>query len=234
MLEEGLSYPSKGDLWIGRFVIGSTLVLFGWLIVPLLPLYGYLVRVLASSAAGEEVPPKWEGWGRLTVDGFKALFITFVYGLVPNLVGVVVLAVVFFLFLGGGAVGGEEGGLLAGVGVVALVVGILVMGLVQFVVAYLVPGALINFAAEDSVAAAFDLGALSDLVLSGEYLLAMLQPVFVGFVVLLVSAVLSVTVVLVPPVLFWGSVAVARLFGTAYRKSVRTTTGGEAATAAPA
>lgn len=220
MLEEGLSYPSKGELWIGRFVIGSTLLFFGWLLVPLLPLYGYLVRVLASAAAGDEEPPRWERWGELTINGIKAVFVTFVYGLIPNVVAGIVIAVVFFIFLGGGVVGGEEGGALAGLGLLASVVGVLFVLFVQLVVAYLVPGALINFAAADSVRAAFDLGELSDLVLSVEYLLAMVQPLFVWFVVLVVGALVSVTVILPPLVIFWGAVAVAWLFGTAYRKSV--------------
>jgi hypothetical protein len=220
MLEEGLSYPGWGERWTGRFIIGSTLVLLGLLLLfPLVPLYGYLMRAMGASAQGQDRPPQWSNWTGLTLEGARALVVSFVYALIPNVIGGIVLALVFFLFAGGGAVGGESGQVLAGGGLLVLVVGVLVVLVVEAVVIYLLPAALLNVAADGTIGGAFDLGGVSEIAFSGAYITALVHLLFVWFVTLVVGSVLSVTVVLLPPVLFWSGLVTARLFGVAYRSS---------------
>lgn len=220
MLEEGLSYPGWGERWTGRFIIGSTLVLLGLLLVfPLVVLYGYLMRAMGASAQGQDRPPQWSNWTGLTLEGIRALLVSFVYALIPNVIGGIVLAVVFFLFAGGGAVGGDGGEILAGGGLLVLVFGGLVVLVVEAVVIYLLPAALLNVAADGTIGGAFDLGGVSEIAFSGAYITALVHLLFVWFVTLVVGSVLSVTVVLLPPVLFWSGLVTARLFGVAYRSS---------------
>jgi len=45
MLEDGLSYPVRGD-WIGRTIIGAVLGFLSFLVLPAVFLMGYFVRVL--------------------------------------------------------------------------------------------------------------------------------------------------------------------------------------------
>lgn len=89
MLEEALSYPHRDDSW--RTVLtGGGLTFFGFLILPLFVVYGYVVHVLRSAALGEEEAPPFDDWGELLVDGLKALVIYLAYGIVPFLIVFVV------------------------------------------------------------------------------------------------------------------------------------------------
>lgn len=217
MLEEGLSYPGWGERWTGRFVIGATLTLLGPFLLPLLPLYGYYMRAMGASARGVDRPPQWSDWLGLTVEGLRAVVTGFVYALVPNVLAGIVLAVVFTFLAGGGAVGGDPGQVIAGLGLVTLVVGALVVLGAEVVVLLLLPAALVNVAAEERLGAAFDIADVVGIATSGAYLVALVHLLFVGFVTLVVGAAASVTGVLVPAVFFWGSLAGARLLGVAHR-----------------
>jgi len=214
MLEDGLSYPMQGDQWIGRILIGGVIVFFAFLLLPIFFFQGYLLRVLGSTVRGEPEPPAWEDWGGLFVDGLKATAVTFIYAFVPVAVfGVLSL----FLFGLGGAAGDSGGGLIAGFGLLTLLLAIPVM----FLVYYLVPAALANMAVEGSIGSAFDFDMLSNVVLSVDYFIAVLMPIVVGVIVNIVSFVLGITIIgylLVPFVAFYGQVAVFRMFGLAFAK----------------
>lgn len=51
MLEDGLSYPARGE-WIGRTIIGGVLGFLGVFLLPLVVLMGYFVRVLERAISG--------------------------------------------------------------------------------------------------------------------------------------------------------------------------------------
>ena len=211
MLEDGLSYPVRGEP-IGRLIIGGVLGFLGFLILPLFALQGYLYKVLEGTIDGEEQPPEFTNWGELVAKGIGVTVIGFVYSIVP----VVLWLVVTGAFVGTGtAVGGDAGGLLAGLGVLSMLLFVPVLLLIY----YLVPAATANYAAEGNLLAAFSLGSIADVVLSGEYLLAVLMPIVMGILVFGVSFVLTLTVigaVLIPFVQFYGQVAIFRMFGSAF------------------
>lgn len=214
MLEDGLSYPMQGDSWIGRVVIGGVLLFFGILLIPVIFFQGYLLRVLGSTVRGEAEPPAWEDWGGLFVDGLKSLGVTFVYGIVPIIVFVGIGGVLIGL---GGAAGDSGAGIIAGFGILTFLLFIPVM----FIVYYLVPAALSNMAVEGSFGAAFDFEMISDVVLSVDYLVAVLMPIIVGVIVNIISFLLGITIIgylLVPFVVFYGQVAIFRMFGLAFAK----------------
>lgn len=223
MLQEGLSYPTKGEEWIGRLTIGGLLLYFGGLVVPFLAFLGYLVKVIASTANAEETPPDFEGWLPMTGVGLRAAVVTFVYVVVPN-VALFVVAFLAFGAIGGGFLRGTPGGrVFVTGGIVTLLFALFVFAVVEFAISYLLPAAIINLAVEGSTAAAFSFGTVASIAFTPAYLLAMLQPLVVGFVVAVLGSTVVGTVLL-PAIAFWGAVANARMFGVAYRE-VHGTTG---------
>jgi hypothetical protein len=225
MLEDGLSYPLAGDSAVGRIVVGSLLVLGSFLIVPLVLLFGYLVRVLASSARGDPEPPAFDDWGAMFVDGLKGLAVTLVYGLVPFLL----IGVSVAIAIGGAGSGSDAAaGVLGGIGLV----GILLSSVALFLLYYLVPAALTKMAVEDSVGAAFAVGDLTDVLLSVDYLVAWLVPFVIAFVVQAVTTVLVLVTfglgaILIPPIQFYTNVAVFYMFGRAFGKVTGRDAGGQ-------
>lgn len=211
MLEDGLSYPLRGD-WIGRVAIGGILGFLSILVIPAFAISGYTLDVIRRTVAGEDEPPEWDDWGELIVDGIKVAIVGFVYSIVPT---VVILGLGFVLLGIGGAAGDAGGGILAGVGILTFLLLIPVM----FVVYYLVPAALANMAIKGNLGAAFDVQVMREVVLTSEYFLAVLMPIVVGILLNVVASILAFTVVglvLVPFVSFYGQVAVFRMFGTAF------------------
>ena len=211
MLEDGLSYPVRGD-WIGRIIIGGVLGFLSVLLLPAFVIVGYLVRVLEQTIGGEEVPPEFDDWGDLLMKGVIGSVITIAYTVIPLVVYAVVVAVV-----GGtsGAIGGDAGALIGVVGVLLTLAFIPVL----FLIYYAVPAALSAYAARGEIGAAFDLDLLKPALFSTEYFVAVLMPIVVAVVIWIVTAVLAITVVgilLLPFVQFYGQVAVFRMFGSAF------------------
>lgn len=228
MLEDGLSYPARGD-WIGRILIGTVLGFLSFLLIPAFLVMGYLIRVLEKTVAGDDEPPEFGDWGDLLVKGIVATIIALVYAIIPT----ALYSIVVMTLVGGGAVlGGDGGGLLAGLGIMTLLAYIPLM----FLILYLVPAALTNYAVEGSIGAAFDVGTIKPVVLSMDYLLAMLMPVVVAIALNIVATVLAITVVgllLVPFLYFYTYVAVFRMYGLAFANTSQTAVGGSTASASP-
>jgi len=123
-------------------------------------LAGYFIRVLNRTAGGDEVPPVFDEWGELAVTGLQAVLIGVAYALVPTILGGGVVAI---------GIGLSGDGSLDGLGVAAVLVGGLLWTLLSFVVAYLLPAALVNFARTRSLGAGFAFGTLKPIWLSRSY-----------------------------------------------------------------
>lgn len=220
MLEEGISYPAWGDRSVGRIVVGAALWTAWFLLVPAVLLMGYGMRAIRQSATGADRPPQWRDWTGLAAEGIRAVVVAVVYTLVPNLVGGLALGALLVLTADGG-IGGALGALAAGnlvqFGFLALVGGGIVIALAELVVLYLLPAALTSAAVGESIGAAFDIGAISLLVLDSRYVTALVHVVFIALVTFVVAGVLGVIVILIPAILFWSGLASARVLGLAYR-----------------
>lgn len=214
MLEDGLSYPLKGE-WLGRILIGGGLSFFSFLLLPILPVLGYTLRVIEKTVQGEAEPPEWEDWGDLTVDGLKVMIVGFIYSIVPIIVIMGLGSVIVGI---GGAAGDSGGGIIAGFGLMMFLLFIPVM----LIVYYILPAALGNMATEGSLGAAFDFGAIKPVVLSAEYFVAVLMPIVIMVLLNVVTFFLAITVigyVFVPFLSFYGQVAIFRMFGTAFAET---------------
>lgn len=214
MFEEGIKFPLEGDEAVKRIVIGGLLGIFSVLIVPAFALVGYYVNVARAGVEQAPEPPEFTDWGDLIVKGILGSVIVFAYAIIP------ILFVVFTtgMSFAGASQGGTAGGLLGGLGALGLLVAVLAL----IVVYYAIPAALVNYAIEDSLSAAFDWGTIKPVLLSGDYLVAWLVPFVLAFVLNIVAVILAITVVgllLLPFLQFYVYVAVMYMFGRAFAEA---------------
>lgn len=215
MLEAALTYLKDSEEATRTVLIGGLLGLFAFLLVPILPVLGYLVRVLDRTADGDDEAPTFEDWEALVVDGLKTLAIAIAYLLVP-------LALVL-VFAGGGALVASAtsldslGALLALAGsALGLVAGLAVW--------YILPAAIARFANDGSLGAAFELRALEPVLRSGAYARGWLY----GFVINVVGAAFVGALAAIPilgwiaaPFLaFYVQVAATYAYGRGYGESL--------------
>jgi hypothetical protein len=191
MLGDALAFPRRGDDWLKTIVIGGVLSLLGgFLLIPILPVQGYLVRVLDSGVRDDHEPPVFDEWGDLFVDGILLFVIQFVYALVPFLVFAVGA---FVVGVGAFAAGGSEAAG-AGVGILGLLV-FGVGGLLSLLVAYFIPAAVANFAYEDEFAAAFDVSRIREAAFTKDYFVAVVLAIVVAVVLGSIAAILTLLIV---------------------------------------
>jgi hypothetical protein len=223
MFEDGMTYPVRGD-WFGRTVIGGLLFIFSIFLIPIFFLVGYLIRVLERTVAGVDEPPAFDDWGDLFVKGIVGTVISVIYSVVPFVVFGILGSVLFGVVGLAGSAGGDGGGIVAGLGFTAILILGLLFVPVLFIVYYMVPAALTNYAIEDEFGAAFDFGTIKPILLSSEYLVATLLPLVVSVLLWIATSILGLTViglVLVPFLQFYGQVAVFRMFGSAFESVTR-------------
>lgn len=214
MISDSLDYLRTGEGWERTALIGGLLAFFSFLLVPGFLVMGYLLRVLRATMHDDEAdPPVFDDWMDMGVDGLKASVIALVYGFVP---GVILLAAFAFGFAG--LASGSDAGALTG-GLVLLVGGLvaLVLGLA---VAYVVPAAVLNYAATDRLGAGFAVGELTPLLVDGKYMTAFAYAFAVSLAVGVVSGLLNAIPLLGAVAAaflgFYAAVVVAYIYGTAY------------------
>lgn len=213
-LGPALTYPTARDDWLKTVLIGGVLTVFGFLLVPLVPVYGYLVRVIRHSLAGDPRPPSFDDWGALFTDGVQFLVVGVVYLIVPGLVGSITV---------GGSIAAIATGTRSGTvaGLAGLAFGLLVTFVLALVFGYLGAAAIVNFVYEERLGAAFDVGAIGEVALSGDYAVAWLLSlvVFVGAAV--VSGALNVVpflgAIVSAFVVFYAQVVAATLWADGFR-----------------
>ncbi len=85
-IEKGFKFVFQEKNWLGKIVVGGLMILFSFLIIPLLIYYGYLVEVTKRTVKGEEqILPEWDNIGHKIALGFKLAVIIIVY-LLPFLI----------------------------------------------------------------------------------------------------------------------------------------------------
>ena len=186
-IEDAVTYPTENDEWLKIILIGGVLTVFGFLIVPMLPVYGYIVRTLRHRLDGQPEPPSFEDWGSLFVDGLQAWIIGIIYLLIPLVVGSVTV---------GGSIAAMATGSRAGsaAGVAGLIGGFLVTFVLALVFGYFAVVAVVNFAREDRFGAAFDIDTIRAVALDREYAI----PWGVSVVVFIVAGVIASVLNIIP------------------------------------
>jgi hypothetical protein len=158
-IEDTITYPMESDEWLKIVLIGGVLTVFGFLIVPMLPVYGYIVRTLRHRLDGRPEPPSFGEWSSLFVDGLQAWVIGIIYLIIPLVVGAVTV---------GGSIAAMATGSRAGsaAGVAGLIGGFLVTFVLALVFGYFAVVGVVNFAREDHFGAAFDLDTIRAVALN--------------------------------------------------------------------
>jgi hypothetical protein len=216
MITASLNYLRDGDDVVVTTVIGGLLLLVSPLVVPSVLVLGYLTRVVRRTADGDDVPPVFETWADLLVDGLKAFVVTFVYSLLPLAIVAVaaVLGVGAFVVAPGGGAGSFMGSFVLGILVLLLGIAALVVSLVGL---YVTPAALATVADSGRVGDGFALGTLWSVVTKRTYATGWLSAVAV-----VLGGALAVGVLSVVPVLgtiagvfvqFYALVAAAAILG---------------------
>lgn len=191
MLSEGLAYPRNDESWLKTTAIGGGLVLLGaFFFIPILPVYGYLLRALDAGARGERHPPRFDDWEGLFVDGIKLFAVMFILVGLPTF-----LLTVLIIFLGFGATAFIAGGGTPGTGawIVAGFIGLLALLLlaILLVTGYVFPAALLLLARTDSIADAMDLGAFRQVAFDWGFFRAWLLVLGLGLTLGLVASLLT-------------------------------------------
>ncbi|MBX0323458.1 DUF4013 domain-containing protein [Halomicroarcula sp. F13] len=217
MFEDALRYPWRGEKRAETLLIGGVLSLLGFLLVPILFVYGYMVRVVRQTAAGDAAtPPRFDDWEELLVDGVVAFVVSVVYLFVP----VVAIALAAFAFLvpvtvvEGGV--GPRAGMLAAGGLLVALLALSVTLLLLLVALYLFPAGIAAYARTGRVTAAFSPGDLRTVAGDRRYATGWLVFVAIAVLAQVVSGAVAATGVgglLVPFLLFYANVAGAYAIG---------------------
>lgn len=258
-VEDALNYLQRREGWEKLLVVGGGLLvvsglftiaslrLFGpllesfvaVLIYPValliaLPVGGYHIRVYRSTVNGSDTPPDFTDWRELYRDGAYALLISAAYLAVP-----VAAATMFFLVFGlynMSTIDSGQTGFMdilsgASLGLGAASVALLIVALVAWLVfSYLLTIALINYARQGELEAAFDFTEIHRISSSSEFLGGWL----VGFVVFGAAATVTdlvfgvipyigfvvLALFVMPFITFYVTVASNRLFAVAYRDAL--------------
>jgi len=165
MIEDVLRYPQRGDGVTETLAIGTALQSFWLLLFPVVFVVGYLVNVMRQTYADEAEPPAFENVERLARDGVVGSAILFVYLLIPVVVAGTLAVVTSSL----GVASGREDAALVGI-VLSALLAVVVGGVLALAFGYVGLAALANFAARDSVGAAFAVGDLAEIVIDTGFL----------------------------------------------------------------
>lgn len=217
MLEEAVNYPRENEGWVKTVVIGSILTLFGFLLIPAIPVFGYYMRVMRGTVDGETEPPVFDEWGDLFVDGLKGFVVAFVYMLIP--------AIVFGVTVGGLVTAAASGGDVGFGAVAGALAGLAVGVLVSLVFWYIVPAAVVNVARTGNVGSGFAFGDLRPVLMSRSYavpwLLSLAVLIGAGIVTGLLNIIPILGFVLAAPVSFYAAVVAFRLAATGFDDATR-------------
>ena len=241
LLKTLFEFPFQGPKWQSRFVVGSVLILAGFLIpiVPGIFVYGYVLRVMRQALEGEDLTlPAWEDWGGLAMDGLRGMVVSLVYflpGMAFSFGGMALYFASSFSFplLMNSANGESEAALaLPLLFLVSMVVMFLSMaiGLVLSLLGALpLPVATAHFVLRDKVRAAFCVREWWPLLRANKlgYFIAWVIVTGLGGILYLALIMIYYTFVLccfIPflaaPFGFYVSLVGAALFGQTYRESV--------------
>lgn len=191
MISDSLNYLRTSENWVKTVLVGGILTLLGFLVVPAILVFGYLVRVVRATMRGDDTVPSFDDWGELGIDGLKATIITLVYALVPTVVAGLLIGGSVLTFSVGG--NGSSGGL-AALGGVALFVGVVAMFVLGLLAMYAIPAAVANFAETGELGAGFRFGELRPALTSGKYFTAWIS----GFAVVVAGSIVAGVLNVVP------------------------------------
>lgn len=182
--EEAIRYPMAKDDWLKTVLIGGLLLIFSFLIISAIAVYGYLMTVIKTSLDDHPEPPPFEDWVGLLRKGVLAWIIGRVYLLVTIVVATITI---------GGSIAAMSTASGAGqvAGVAGMFWGLGLSFVLTLVFGYFAVVALVNFARTDEIGAAFDFTTIKDVAFDGDYLVAWLLSIAVFIVASVIGGMLN-------------------------------------------
>ncbi|UPW00659.1 DUF4013 domain-containing protein [Halorussus gelatinilyticus] len=215
LLTRGLSFPMSDDDWLVTNLIGGGLLLFSFLLLPMLAVQGFLVEVMSEALGEDDDIPEWGDFGfGVMMTGLKSLVLGFLYLLVPT----AAFVAFFLLGIGAGTASGSQdlaGLFTAGGGLLFLVL-LLAFG-------YVAPAAQVNFARERTIGAGFDFDTIFEVATSSEYVVGWVLAFIIIAVQGLVANLISLTIVgilFLPWVYFFFSVSTFYIYGRSFANAL--------------
>lgn len=204
-IERDVQFPLQDDERVEKLLIGTLLTLFSGFLVPLVPLYGYLVNVARTGMLGTADLPAFDEWESLFVDGGKAFVILLVSQLPPLVIALLSVGGLFALDSGSDS--------LAAIGVLVFAVGLLVAAALWVASNYLGVVAVLTFAHERELGAAFDAETIGEVALDTDFAISWLYGVglVIGLNLAVGMVLFFVQLVALIPILGW-IIAITSLF----------------------
>lgn len=212
-IESAIRYPMNRDDWITTIGIGGILTFLSFLLIPILFVYGLAVKAMRSTMAGDDVPPTFDDWEDLLIDGLKAGVIGLVYTIIPFLL--------FWLVVGSALAsaifGGDEG---IAAAIAGVFVGFLVTAIVGLVFAYVASIGIVNFAREGTIGAGFDFDVIRQVATDGDYVIAFLIVIGISIGIGIVTSIPLIGWLIAPFLGFYGTLVYARLLSTGFQDAL--------------
>lgn len=217
---KGLQAPFQGKNWISVLLIGSALIFFSWLLIPMVLFTGYCVSVLRDTAnGGDNTLPDFNP-GSQGVPGLMVFLGLLLLNLVPGGIMMFGVGSIVMAIVSAGVVDPKVwAAAMASAGVVSLSC-IMIGCLLMLVVSFFTPALIMRYAVTGEFSSLFGFGqAISDIMAAPlDYLVIFLLPNLLGFVFsLLVSVTFGIASVLVPTFSAVVGIVSARLMGDYYR-----------------
>lgn len=232
-IEADVTFPLSDDERLPKLLIGTILTLFSAFIIPLLPVYGYLMRTARVGITDAESLPEFTDWESLFVEGIKALVIVLLYQVPPLVVATVSVGGLFAL--------GSGNDTLGVIGLLVFVIGILLAAVLWIVFGYLGVVGVLTFAQERELGAAFDIETIRSVALDTDFFVNWLYGLalvlglnfLVGIVLFFVQLIALIPIIgwiiaflalfLIGPlsaaVSFYGQLVAFRVWGRGYAES---------------
>jgi hypothetical protein len=185
-INKSITFVFDDKRWITKILIGGVVLLFSFLIIPIFFLYGYMVKIIRNVMDGLDDPlPEWEKWGLLLKDGFAIVVATLVYTL-PIWI---LMCCSILVFLPVGSLEGNAADIMAGIGVLALVLMSCLFILFAIGLALVAPAITIQYAREGNLSACFRFGEVLGMVRDniGDILISLLVLFGISFALSLIG-----------------------------------------------
>ena len=238
------AFPFQDTNWKNKFLIGSLVVLSGF-VIPLVPffiVYGYMVQIMRRIIVekGEPYLPEWDDWGKMLVDGLKLFGAIMVY-ILPFFLLFCAGFAFFFLSIGlTGAAGAatEQSGetpspaiaIFPVLGMFGMFATFGILMVFSVILGFMMPAIMGHVVATDEFAAAFRFREWWSIFRAnlGGFLIAYIIVMAISVAINFGMYILYITLIfccllpfILPPIIMYMIVLQAVVFGQAYREGVQ-------------
>lgn len=187
-IAKALTFVVDDERWITKVIIGAVIMFFSFLIIPIFFIAGYMIQIVRNVMDGLEHPlPEWEDWGKLFKDGLVYSIAGFIYTLPIWLL----MCCGLIFFIPAASTEGNISEIMAGIGILAMVVLFCLVFLVIAALALIGPAIAIQYAREGTLSACLRFGEVIGITRDhiGDVLITLVIVMALSFAISLPSAI---------------------------------------------